>query len=98
MTMRSVTPCFVECAGVEFNTLPPNDFGHHEMLNELAQAEPAEALDAELAGQFAAIGIVKGEEFAPDARMRYILESAVAFETASRTLGTGAHRRGCYRS
>ena len=93
-----VTPRFVECTGVEMNTIPPNDFGHYEMLNELVQAESAEALDAELAGQFAAIGIVKGEEFAPDSRMREILETAVAFgNAASRTLGTGAHPRERYR-
>ena len=64
------TPRFVEGSGLVVNTVPPNDFGHFEMLNELVQMEPAEALDPELAGQFAAIGIVKGEEFAPDARMR----------------------------
>ena len=29
------------------NTVPPNDFGHYEMLNELVQMEPAEALDPE---------------------------------------------------
>ena len=93
-----MTPRFVECTGVEFNTIPPNDFGHYEMLNELVQAESADALDAELAGQFAAIGIVKDEEFAPDPRMRAILETAVAFgNAASRTLGTGAHPRNAFR-
>ena len=93
-----VTPRFVECTGVEMNTIPPNDFGHYEMLNELVQAESADALDAELAGQFAAIGIVKDEEFAPDARMKAILETAVSFgNAASRTLGTGAHPRDGYR-
>ena len=86
------TPRFVEGSGMAVNTIPPNDFGHYEMLNELVQMEPAEALDPELAGQFAAIGIVKGKEFAPDARMRKILEEAVAFgNAASRTLGMGAH-------
>ena len=50
------------------------------------------ALDVELAGQFAAIGIVKDEKFAPDARMRRILDHAVAVgNAASRTLGMGAH-------
>ena len=69
-TPERTTPRFVEGSGLVVNTVPPNDFGHFEMLNELVQMEPAEALDTELAGQFAAIGIVKGEEFAPDARMR----------------------------
>jgi hypothetical protein len=51
------------------NTIPPNDHGHYELLDALVQMEPAEALDMVLAGQFAAIGIVKGEKFAPDARL-----------------------------
>ena len=74
------------------NTLPPNDFGHFELLDALVQLEPAEALDTELAGQFAALGIVKDEKFAPDARLRKILDDAVAVgNAASRTLGMGAH-------
>jgi hypothetical protein len=74
------------------NTVPPNDFGHYEMLDALVQMEPAEALDTELAGQFAAIGIVKGEKFAPDDRLRRNLDDAVAVaNAASRTIGMGAH-------
>ncbi|MCP4902524.1 MAG: DUF1254 domain-containing protein, partial [bacterium] len=97
-TPKPKTPRFVEGSGVAINTVPPNDFGHYEMLNELVQMEPAEALDPELAGQFAAIGIVKGEKFAPDARMKKILEKAVAFgNAASRTLGTGSHPADHYR-
>ena len=82
----------MEGTGLAMNTIPPNDFGHYEMLDALVQLEPAEALDTELAGQFAAIGIVKGEKFAPDARLRAILDEAVAVgNAASRTLGMGAH-------
>lgn len=92
------TPRFVEGSGVAINTVPPNDFGHYEMLNALVQMEPAEALDVEIAGQFAAIGIVKGKEFAPDARMRKILEEAVTVgNAASRTLALGAHPADHYR-
>jgi hypothetical protein len=86
------SPRFVEGTGLAFNTVPPNDFGHYEMLDALVQLEPAEALDTELAGQFAAVGIVKDEKFAPDARLRKILDEAVAVgNAASRTLGMGAH-------
>lgn len=89
---KPVSPRWVEGTGRAMNTIPPNDFGHFEMLNELVQMEPAEALDPEIAGHFEAIGIVKGKKFAPDARMRQILEKAVAFgNAASRTLGMGAH-------
>jgi hypothetical protein len=83
---------FVEGTGRAMNTVPPNDFGHFELLDALVQLEPAEALDTELAGQFAAIGIVKGEKFAPDARLQKILDNAVAVgNAASRTVGMGAH-------
>jgi hypothetical protein len=87
---KRTTPRLVEASGLAFNTVPPNDFGHFEMLNELVQMEPAEALDPELAGHFSAIGIEKGKKFAPDARMRKILEKAVAVgNAASRSLGMG---------
>jgi hypothetical protein len=85
------SPRFVEGTGLAVNTVPPNDFGHYEMLDALVQLEPAEALDTELAGQFAAIGIVKDEKFAPDARLRKILDEAVAVgNAASRMHGMGA--------
>jgi hypothetical protein len=86
------SPRFVEGTGLAMNTIPPNDFGHFEMLDALVQLEPAETLDPELAGQFAAIGIVKDETFAPDSRLRKILDDAVTVgNAASRTLGMGAH-------
>jgi hypothetical protein len=85
------SPRFVEGTGLAMNTVPPNDFGHYEMLDALVQLEPAEALDTELAGQFAAIGIVKDEKFAPDGRLRKILDDAVAVgNAASRMHGMGA--------
>ncbi|WP_322938393.1 DUF1254 domain-containing protein [Nocardioides bizhenqiangii] len=86
------SPRFVEGTGLAFNTIPPNDFGHYEMLDALVQLEPAEALDTEVAGQFAALGIVKDAKFAPDDRLRKVLDDAVAAgNAASRTLGMGAH-------
>ena len=92
------SPRFVESTGLAFNTIPPNDFGHYELLDALVQLEPAEALDTELAGQFAAIGIVKGEKFAPEPRLREILDEAVAIgNAAARTLGLGAHPTEAFR-
>lgn len=91
-SQNPMSPRWVEATGRVMNTIPPNDFGHFEMLNELVQMESADALDPEIAGHFEAIGIVKGKKFAPDARMRKILEKAVAFgNAASRMLGMGAH-------
>jgi hypothetical protein len=59
-----------------FNTVHANDFSFYQELDELVQEEPIEALDAERAGQLAAIGIVKGQRFAPDERLRGILDQA----------------------
>jgi hypothetical protein len=61
---------FVEISNVSLNTIPPSDFGFFEWINENVQAEPATSYDVELAGQLAAIGIVKGQDFAPDERMK----------------------------
>ena len=65
------------------NTIPPNDFSYYEMLNEVVQQEPATSLDPELMGPLAAIGIVKGKPFAPDARMKKILTEALAVANAT---------------
>jgi hypothetical protein len=59
-----------------FNTIHANDFSFYDEINELVQEEPADALDPERAGLLASIGIVKGEPFSPDERMRGILERA----------------------
>jgi len=78
---------FHEGTGKAFSTIPPNDFSYYEMLNEVVQQEPAGSLDPELMGAVAAIGIVKGKPFAPDARMKRILTEALALANAtSRTV------------
>jgi len=74
---------FVEGSNVSFNTVPPSDFGFYEWINENVQAEPATSYDVELAGQLAAIGIVKGQDFAPDERMKKILTDAAAVGQAA---------------
>ena len=74
---------FVEGSGKSFNTIPPNDFSFFEMLNALVQMEPATSFNPELSGQMAAIGIVKGKPFNPDARMRKILTDAAAVGNAA---------------
>ncbi|NUP12624.1 MAG: DUF1254 domain-containing protein [Polyangiaceae bacterium] len=82
---------FAEGTGLSINTIPPNDATFFTMLDAAVQAEPADALDEELAGPLAAIGIVKGKRFHPDARMTKILTEAVALGNAtSRTLGLRA--------
>lgn len=67
---------FVNFAESEFSTIHANDFSFFEEVNEIVQAEPPEALDPERAGQLAAIGIVPGQAFEPDERLRSILDTA----------------------
>jgi hypothetical protein len=73
----------MDVSGKSFNTIPPSDYTFYETLNALVQEEPADALDPELMGQMAAIGIVKGKPFAPDARMKKILTDAAAVANAT---------------
>jgi len=74
---------FHEGSGVAFSTIPPGDYRAFELLNQVVQQEPATSLDPELMGSLAAIGIVKGQPFAPDARMKAILTEAAALGNAT---------------
>ncbi|MFG1183286.1 DUF1254 domain-containing protein [Xanthobacter aminoxidans] len=74
---------FIEGSGLSFNTIPPSDIGFFELINENVQMQPATSYDVELAGQLAAIGIVHGKPFNPDARMKKILSDAAAFGQAT---------------
>ncbi len=72
-----------EGSGKFMNTIPPNDWTYFEMLDEVVQQEPATSLDPELMGPIAAIGIVKGKPFAPDARMKRIMTDALKVANAA---------------
>jgi len=74
---------FINVSGKEFNTIHANDFRFYEEVNAIVQYEPNEALNPETLGLLAAIGIEKGKEFAPDARMKKILTEAVAVANAT---------------
>ncbi|MDH5277112.1 MAG: DUF1254 domain-containing protein [Gammaproteobacteria bacterium] len=74
---------FINVSGKEFNTIHANDFHFYQEVNAIVQSEPNEALDPETLGLLAAIGIEKGKEFAPDARMKKILTEAVAVGNAT---------------
>ncbi len=74
---------FTNMSGLaDYKTIPPNDFSFYESLNKLIQEEPIGFLDPVTSGQIAAIGIVKGKPFNPDARMKKILTDAVAIANA----------------
>ena len=56
---------FLNIAELAFNTIHANNLSFYEELDELVQEEPVEALDAERAGQLAAIGIVRAGRSRP---------------------------------
>ena len=62
------------------------------MINANIQQEPADSYNPELAGQLAAIGIVKGKAFKPDDRMKKILTDAAAVGNAAGRGSTGVPR------
>jgi hypothetical protein len=74
---------FADISGKAFNTIGPGDFSAFEYLNDVVQSEPADALDPDTLGLFAAIGIEKGKRFAPDARMKKVLTDAAAVGDAT---------------
>jgi hypothetical protein len=67
---------FVDVSGKYDNTIHRMDYGYWEELNGTIQAEPLEGLDPDTRGLLASIGIKKGQEFKPDARMKKILTDA----------------------
>jgi hypothetical protein len=88
---KSSKPRLVDISGVDFNTLPPSNYLHFEYINELVQSQPVGALSPEIAGQLAAIGIVKGKAFNPDEKTKAILTKAIEVANAySRTAALGA--------
>jgi len=73
---------FINLSGNAFNTIHANDYTFYEEVNMAIQEEPVGSGDPELLGQLASIGIQKGVEFAPDARMKKILTDAAAIGSA----------------
>jgi hypothetical protein len=65
-----------DVTGIPINTLVPENASAFEWMHEIISYEPAEAFGKELLGRLASLGIVKGEPFAPDARMQRIFQKA----------------------
>jgi hypothetical protein len=67
---------FINASGVPSTFVAPGDYGFWELLNKVIQEEPSEGSDPTTLGLFASIGIVKGQTFSPDDRMKKILTDA----------------------
>jgi len=88
---------FVNGSGKVFNTIHANNFQFYEELATVFQKEPISCFDPELRGLAAAIGIVKGEEFNPDERMKRILKDAVKVGNATaRSIGLSPRDKSAY--
>ena len=74
---------FVDFSGVSYSTIAPNDLSFFEGLNEVVQEEPINAIGPEARGLLASIGIVKGQPFEPDDRMKKLLEEAATLGNAT---------------
>lgn len=74
---------FINVSLKAFNTVFPSDFDYFENLNEVIQNEPIDAISPEVRGAIASIGIVKGKDFSPDARMKKLLTQAALIGNAT---------------
>ncbi|WP_225802977.1 DUF1254 domain-containing protein [Streptomyces sp. NK15101] len=81
---KNVPPMeFPNASGARLNMMYPTDFSYWTKLKEFVDYEPVSAIDPELRGVLASIGIVKGEPFAPNALQRQQLDRALDFAPKS---------------
>ncbi len=73
---------FVNMSGKSHNTIHKMDVEIYNEINAVVQSEPSIGENPEIIGALAAIGIKKGHEFKPDARMQKILEEAAKIGAA----------------
>lgn len=74
---------FVNMSNKPFNTVFPSDFSYFEALDTVIQEEPIDAISPEVRGAIAAVGIVKGQPFSPDALMTKLLTEAATLGNAT---------------
>lgn len=75
---------FPNASGKRINMMYPVDNTYWTKLKEFVDYEPVTAIDPELRGVLASIGIIKGEPFDPDDRQQALLKRAV--ETAPKMI------------
>ena len=74
---------FVNIAALEWNTIPANDATYFDQIAQVVNEEPLDAIDSETRGLLGSIGIRKDRPFAPDGRMKNILDDATAVGNAT---------------
>src|SRR6516225_2357945 len=68
---------FPNAAPVRVNMMYPTDFTYWEKLKKFIDYEPVAALEMNVRGMLASLGIIKGQPFNPNSRLRDILSRAV---------------------
>lgn len=82
---KDVKPmAFPDASGQRVNMMYPTDNAYWTKLKAFVDYEPVAAIDSELRGVLASIGIIKGQPFAPDDKQQELLKRAV--ETAPRMI------------
>jgi len=88
---------FINMSGRSFSTIFPSTLEYFEILNKIVQEEPIDAVGPEVRGYMQSIGIVKGQPFNPDARMKKLLsEAAVLGNAAGRAITYDPRISGVY--
>src|SRR5262245_34401224 len=84
-TEKDVKPMqFPNGSGKRLNMMYPTDITYFTKLKEFVDYEPVSAIDPEVRGVLASIGIVKGQPFEPTAKQKELLKKAV--ETAPKMI------------
>ncbi len=88
---------FVDISGMALTMVFACDASYFEQVAATVREEPLDAIDPEIRGLLASVGIRRDAPFAPDARMQRILAEAAAVGTAtSRAIAFGTRDRGAY--
>jgi hypothetical protein len=89
-------PQWIDLTEKEQDTTPvrwEDNFKYWEILNDVIQTEPSFEEYRDYYGELAALGIAKGKPFAPDGRMKGILEKAAKLAIAQMRAQSFADRR-----
>jgi len=68
---------FVDASPLPWDSLPKFDLSYYEKMANFVNREPVNEYDKVMMGMLESIGIVKGEEFNPDAKTKAALEKAI---------------------
>ncbi len=68
---------FPNASGKRLNMMYPTDYTYWEKMKKFVDYEPISAIDFELRGVLASIGIVKGQPFNPTVKQKELLNKAV---------------------